>query len=89
MEANSDKPKKIQALEDILQITLYPLDKSIVPECPNSYAISENNNVTHLNLSDNELKDIKCLNEFTDLEGLYLYNNNLTNVEELKFLVVS
>jgi len=84
MEIDKEKPEKIIILEDVLKIKLCLNDKKNLSEIPNSFAVDDNNSVTHLNLSDNELKDIKCLKKFTDLEYLFLYNNELTSIDDLQ-----
>jgi Leucine-rich repeat (LRR) protein len=67
------KPKEILELEKIYGITLKEgkPDEFGHDRC-NTYAVNENGNVTHLNLSGNDLIEIKGLETFVNLQELYL-----------------
>jgi hypothetical protein len=87
-----NKQKEILELEKIYGITLEEVkpDKCIGKSrhgMSNSYAADENGHVTHLNLSCNELTEIKGLETLVNLQSLDLCRNELTGIKGLEALV--
>jgi Leucine-rich repeat (LRR) protein len=77
-----NKPKEILELEDIYGITLEESKLSL----KHSYAVDKKGFVIRLNLSDNQLTEIKGLEKFANLQQLYLSNNQLTEIKGLEML---
>jgi internalin A len=82
------KPKEILELERIYGISL----RKGVPDedgdvRSNCYAVNAEEVVTHLNLTDNHLTEIKGLEKLVDLQVLILSCNQLTEIKELNNLV--
>ncbi|MDR2147417.1 MAG: leucine-rich repeat protein [Tannerella sp.] len=83
------KPKEILELEKIYGITLkkIPLSKHILLyENRNCYQLDSKGEITWLNLSGNQLTEIKGLEQLTGLRKLYLYENQLTEIKGLEQL---
>ncbi|MDR1116492.1 MAG: leucine-rich repeat domain-containing protein [Tannerella sp.] len=83
-----NKPKEILELEEIYGITLEEsrLDISRRWIGRNCYLVDKEGIVTHLNLSFNQLTEIKGLEKLVNLQQLYLYDNNLTEIKGLEKL---
>jgi internalin A len=82
-----NKPKEIIELERNYGITLKeekPNRNENVNR--NAYAINEDGAVTHLNLSDNQLSEIKGLQKLGNLQTLDLSNNQLSEIKGLEML---
>jgi internalin A len=83
-----NKPKEILELEQIYGITL---EEDVPNEYGNigcnCYAVSTEGTVTHLNLSDNQLTEIKVLEKLVGLQRLNLCHNQLTEIKVLEKLV--
>jgi hypothetical protein len=73
-----NNPKEIVELEKIYGITLEegkPTEFGYIRR--NTYAVNENGDVTHLNLSSNQLTEIKGLETLVNLQELDLRINHL------------
>jgi internalin A len=83
-----NKPKEILELEQIYGITLKEgvLNKYGNVES-NCYVVDAEGTVTQLNLSYNQLTEIKGLENFVDLQRLDLDHNQLTEIKGLDTLV--
>jgi hypothetical protein len=81
------KPKEIVELEKIYGITLN--ENKPYQYGGNTYVVNEDGDVTHLNLSGNQLTEIKGLETLVNLQGLWLYNNRLTEIKGLKSVITS
>ena len=82
------KPKEIRELEKIYGITLKELskDKDILSLENSCYQLGSNNEIIGLNLSDNEITEIKGLEQLTQLQKLYLSCNKITEIKGLEQL---
>jgi Leucine-rich repeat (LRR) protein len=83
-----NKQKEILELEKVYGITLSeskPDERNRLER--NSYAVDKNGKITHLNLSGNQLTEIKGLEKFVDLRSLDLSENQLTEIKGLETLV--
>ncbi|WP_308004979.1 hypothetical protein, partial [uncultured Chryseobacterium sp.] len=67
-----EKPREILQIEDIYKIELTSLDSNLFylgnARMLNTYSINEENEITHLCLTGNNIYDIGILQEFQDLE---------------------
>jgi internalin A len=83
-----NKPKEILELEQIYGITLVEgVPNKYGSVSRNCYAVDTKGVVTQLNLSANQLTDIKGFEHFVGLQELYLYGNQLTDIKGLEYLV--
>lgn len=84
------KPREILYLEQFYKISLHPISKieAILDFINNnSYFVNEKQQITGLNIRDNQIKNIKPLNGLTDLTKLNLSNNFITDIDALKGLI--
>ena len=82
-----NKPKEILELEKIYGITLKEtLSNEGLVNIPNSYQPSSNRELIGLNLSSNQLTEIKGLENFTHLQELILANNQLAEIKGVEIL---
>lgn len=81
------KPKEILELEEIYEIILLEKGLSInIDEFKNSYEINEKGEVTRLNLSTNQITEIKGLENFPHLSYLNLSENQINEIKGLENL---
>ena len=80
------KPKEILELERIYNITLQ--ESAIVePHIDNCYQLNNKNEVLALNLSGNQITEIKGLEKLTQLQKLCLTRNYIEKIEGLEKLI--
>ena len=68
---NKNKPSEILELEKVYKIRLEENDGL----SKNTYVLDENKNVISLNLSGNQISEIKNLEKLSSLQALYLSEN--------------
>lgn len=86
-----EKPREILQIEDIYKIELTSLDSNLFylgnVRMLNTYSINEENEITHLCLTGNNIYDIGILQGFQDLEYLCLLNTNIEYLDGLQYLI--
>lgn len=86
-----EKPREILQIEDIYKLELTSLDSNLFylgnVRMLNTYSINEENEITHLCLTGNNIYDIGILQGFQDLEYLCLLNTNIEYLDGLQYLI--
>ncbi|MDR3046393.1 MAG: leucine-rich repeat domain-containing protein [Bacteroidales bacterium] len=85
MNNTEQKPKEILELEEIYQIRIE--EKKVGLTAKNTYTVNTKREITALDLSFNELTEIKGLESFTSLERLDLAYNQITEIKGLDNLI--
>ena len=81
-----NKPKKILELEKIYGIELEETQDAFIRTVPNTYQLNDRKEIIGLNLSGNNIIEIKGLENLTQLRTLYLSSNKINAIKGLENL---